>query len=70
MGKAAFGKVRGLTAKRSPLELRERFAGWVEYVNNKKEGTGIFIKFLDVVENIMWSDRVRNDEVSKHIGKF
>ncbi|KAI5728388.1 hypothetical protein M8J77_014772 [Diaphorina citri] len=83
MGKTAFMKVQDLlTARRIPLKLRKRFAkcyiwsvvlyGSETWTMRKKEET--YLESFEMwlwrrIENIKWSDKVRNEEVLRRVGE-
>uniref|UniRef100_A0A8D8XRU9 Endonuclease-reverse transcriptase n=1 Tax=Cacopsylla melanoneura TaxID=428564 RepID=A0A8D8XRU9_9HEMI len=83
MGKTAFMKVQDLlAARRIPLKLRKRFAkcfiwsvvlyGSETWTMRKKEEK--FLENFEMwlwrrIENIKWSDKIRNEEVLKRVGE-
>lgn len=83
MGKTAFLKVKDLlTSKRIPLKLRKRFAkcyiwsvvlyGSETWTVRKKEEK--YLESFEMwlwrrMENIKWSDKIRNEEVLRRVGE-
>uniref|UniRef100_A0A8D8SEP2 Craniofacial development protein 2 n=1 Tax=Cacopsylla melanoneura TaxID=428564 RepID=A0A8D8SEP2_9HEMI len=83
MGKTAYTKVQDiLTARRIPLKLRKRFAkcyiwsvvlyGSETWTMRKKEEK--YLESFEMwlwrrIENIIWSDKVRNEEVLRRVGE-
>ncbi|KAI5738445.1 hypothetical protein M8J77_007179 [Diaphorina citri] len=83
MGKTSFMKVQDLlTARRIPMKLRKRFAkcyiwsvvlyGCETWTMRKKEET--YLESFEMwlwrrIENIKWSDKVRNEEVLRRVGE-
>lgn len=83
MGKTAYTKVQDiLTARRIPLKLRKRFAkcyiwsvvlyGSETWTMRKKEER--YLESFEMwlwrrIENIIWSDKVRNEEVLRRVGE-